>query len=522
MTDTEEEVAAAEPTFFYSTSGPPLGPCTVAQFRVLWISGHISESTSLWREGMSAWKPILEVAEVSSVLSSLRQPPKPPSDLWHYLDSDSHQRGGVTAEQMGMLVRRGEVDGLTSVWRTGMASWVELSSVAELRERLVVSDDEDADDDYDARAAMERAQQMTYDPDAAEFEVVRTRGPAAGGTTTATTKTTTSTAAACESGSSAGVGAGGPSAEAAAGAKPKRVRSKNKKNKFVATSGCNIYVSGLPDDANEEELAECFKVAGLLKTDPASGLPRVRLYRGPGGFVKGDALISFLKAESVALACTLRDGFEFRNGRRINVQPAKFEKREGDEGAARKQGGKLSKDEAQARKKQRLLEQRALNQWDAGLAVGKRSTTVILTGLFDGEAALAADDAFYANLRQDVEVECAKAGGVEKVTVFEGSEKGAAAVRFKEADDAERCVAMMDERQFGDAMLHCELYDGVTDYRAAAKQQADAAANGGGPIVGVGSAEGESMEDQEKKLDEFGDWLEAGSTDEELAADDEG
>ena len=108
------------------------------------------------------------------------------------------------------------------------------------------------------------------------------------------------------------------------------------------------------------------------------------------------------------------------------------------------------------------------------------------------------------------------------MTVFEGSEKGAAAVRFKEADDAERCVAMMDERQFGDAMLHCELYDGVTDYRAAAKQQADAAANGGGPTGGVGSAEGESMEDQEKKLDEFGDWLEAGSTDEELAADDEG
>ena len=35
------------------------------------------------------------------------------------------------------------------------------------------------------------------------------------------------------------------------------------------------------------------------------------------------------------------------------------------------------------------------------------------------------------------------------MTVFDGSEQGAVAVRFKEADDAERCAAMMDARTFG-------------------------------------------------------------------------
>jgi hypothetical protein len=37
-------------------------------------------------------------------------------------------------------------------------------------------------------------------------------------------------------------------------------------------------------------------------------------------------------------------------------------------------------------------------------------------------------------LREDVRVECGKAGAIEKVTIFEGSEQGAAAVRFKSAE----------------------------------------------------------------------------------------
>ena len=48
---------------------------------------------------------------------------------------------------------------------------------------------------------------------------------------------------------------------------------------------------------------------------------------------------------------------------------------------------------------------------------------------------------FYANLKQDVSVECRKAGEVDKVTLFEGSELGVAAVKFKLADDAQRCAA---------------------------------------------------------------------------------
>ena len=57
--------------------------------------------------------------------------------------------------------------------------------------------------------------------------------------------------------------------------------------------------------------------------------------------------------------------------------------------------------------------------------------------------------------------------------------------------------------------MTCVFYDGVTDYRAKSVQAAAAQ-----PSV-------ESIEEQEKNLNEYADWLEAESTDEELMADDD-
>ena len=80
-------------------------------------------------------------------------------------------------------------------------------------------------------------------------------------------------------------------------------------------------------------------------------------------------------------------------------------------------------------------------------------------------------------------------------------------VKFKSPEDAQRCVAMMNERKFGGTQISCAFYDGVTDYRA--REVREAAAH---PTT-------ESVEEQEKNLNDYADWLEAESTDEELAAD---
>jgi HIV Tat-specific factor 1 len=80
-------------------------------------------------------------------------------------------------------------------------------------------------------------------------------------------------------------------------------------------------------------------------------------------------------------------------------------------------------------------------------------------------------------------------------------------VKFKSPEDAQRCVAMMNERKFGGTQISCVFYDGVTDYRA--REVREAAAH---PTT-------ESVDEQEKNLNDYADWLEAESTDEELAAD---
>ena len=84
---------------------------------------------------MAQWQPIPSLPEV---VAALGQAPaqQDDSNLWWYLDASSRQRGGVTPSQIGVLLKRGEVDGLTHVWKRGMASWVELGGVAELREQL--------------------------------------------------------------------------------------------------------------------------------------------------------------------------------------------------------------------------------------------------------------------------------------------------------------------------------------------------------------------------------------------------
>ena len=546
--DGDDDAAGNQPTapaYYYAPPGrSALGPCTIPQLKVLWMSGHIDESTTLWQEGMAAWTAVRELPVVHSALRPLKQPPRQDTtNVWYYLDAAGRHKGGVTAAQMGLLLRQGEVDGLTHVWRQGQAQWAELGSVSELREQLQQTDADDDEEENLRREAMYRAaQQVAYDPEAEAFvpappRPAATAAASSGIATLPAPANNTSHSGPCGHSAASGSGGGdGHGGDTASG----RDKKKKKKKSFVSKAGSNVYVSNLPADVTPEELGECLKVAGVLRTDPATCAARIKMYTAPDGTPKGDALVSFLKVESVALAVTLRDGFEIRPSAAMRVQPAKFEKREGDDTGDGGGGGgerRLGKDEAQARKRQRLVDERALAEWDAGLLSGKRNTTIVLTNLFDAAMVTAAavaegDDgseaAFYANLGQDVEAECRKAGAIEKVTVFEGSIQGAVAVRFRAADDAERCVVMLDERSFGQGTVRCALYDGVTDYRAPSKRSGGV---GGGQGQGQGQGHGqngelarvgasgndssgsvEALEVQEKNLDAFADWLEADST----------
>ena len=87
-----------------------------------------------------------------------------------------------------------------------------------------------------------------------------------------------------------------------------------------------IYVSGLPDDITIDELIPHFTKCGIIMDEILTGKPRVKLYSDEEGNLKGDALIVYLREESVSLALRILDESEIRLGVRIKVQEASFNK----------------------------------------------------------------------------------------------------------------------------------------------------------------------------------------------------
>lgn len=87
-----------------------------------------------------------------------------------------------------------------------------------------------------------------------------------------------------------------------------------------------IYVSGLPDDITIDELIPHFSKCGIIMDEILTGKPRVKLYTDEEGNLKGDALIVYLREESVNLALNILDESEIRPSVRIKVQEASFNK----------------------------------------------------------------------------------------------------------------------------------------------------------------------------------------------------
>jgi len=109
---------------------------------------------------------------------------------------------------------------------------------------------------------------------------------------------------------------------------------------------------------------------------------------------------------------------------------------------------------------------------------------VILKNMFDPAEAESQPE-FYNELKVDIGVEIEnKAGPIEKITMFEGNPEGAVAIKFKSGSSAEKCIDIMHGRFFGGKAIECAYFDGITNYKA------------------------QKEDDTEKRLKEFGEWLE--------------
>ncbi|KAK7866416.1 hypothetical protein R5R35_008943 [Gryllus longicercus] len=222
-----------------------------------------------------------------------------------------------------------------------------------------------------------------------------------------------------------------------------------------------VYVSNLPLDITEEEFVALMQKCGLVMRDVETGKMKVKLYTEPGTtHLKGDALCTYIKVESVELALKLLDGSDLR-GKKLKVERAKFQMK-GEFNPNLKPRKRRKKDKEKLKKiQEKLLD------WRPDKLRGERSKherVVIVKNLFD-PAIFEKEVALILEYQQDLREECSKCGDVKKVIIYDRNPDGVAQITFREPEEADECIKLLNGRWFGQRKISAETWDGKTKYK---------------------------------------------------------
>lgn len=223
-----------------------------------------------------------------------------------------------------------------------------------------------------------------------------------------------------------------------------------------------VYVSNLPEEYTEEEFVDLMQKCGLVMRDAASGKMKIKLYRDSDGHLKGDALCTYIRIESVDLALKLLDGYDFKN-KKIKVERAKFQlKGEYDP--------KLKPKTKKRKEKQKLKRmQEKLFDWRPEKMIGERSKherVVIVRNLFE-PSMFDKDVGLILEFQQEMREECSKRGEVRKVVIYDRHPEGIAQINMSCPEEADECVKLLDGRWFGKRKITAEIWDGKTKFKIA-------------------------------------------------------
>lgn len=246
-------------------------------------------------------------------------------------------------------------------------------------------------------------------------------------------------------------------------AEEKASSSKRKAEWFEIDEDRNTYayVSGLPYDTSEADFIDLMKKYGLIAKKPLPGQPfNVKLYKNEDGSFKGDALCCFVRKESVDLAITHLDGYQYTASNVLHCERAKFELK-GSYDPSKKPRQALDP-------KSKMKQKKTINKllsWEFGPEDDKGQRKVILKNMFAPEE-IAQDATLILDLKEDVEERCTEMiAEPKRVDIFDKHPEGVVAVTFADALQAEKCVQMLDKEFYAGRVVQAELWDGKTKYK---------------------------------------------------------
>ncbi|ETN36549.1 uncharacterized protein HMPREF1541_08827 [Cyphellophora europaea CBS 101466] len=293
--------------------------------------------------------------------------------------------------------------------------------------------------------------------------------------------------------------------ENAPAAQNKKKRKQNgdesgqKQKKARVNTAC--YVTSLPLDADKDEIKHVFGKMGMIAEEIDSGQPRIKMYEDDKGQFKGDALIVYFRPESVDLAIQMLDDTEFRLGSQglngnMRVQAADFSYKAQQEAPEKKN----KRDQQKVIKKTQKMNHR-LADWDdddpqqLAETSSKWDKVVILKHMFTPKE-LEEDPSAILDIKEDIRDECSKLGNITNVVLYDLEATGVASVKFTDPDAALACVELMNGRWFDERQLEAYIANGTERFKKSSdKSQL------------LGGDENED-ENEESRIDKFGEWLE--------------